>query len=350
MKIYLVGGCVRDHLLGIKPKDIDYVVVGSTTEEMLSMGFTQVGAAFPVFLKNGEEYALARKERKTGRGYNGFAVEFDPSVTLEEDLIRRDLTINSMAMDIDTGEIIDPYGGQEDLRRGLLRHTSDAFAEDPVRVLRTARFAARYSFVVDERTIQLMSDIVDELHDVPQERIWAEFEKGLMERQPARMYAVLQDCGALTDCGPLAPYASVNMAALSRVCDQDSLAVRFGVVCRGFDRESFIRCRIPAELAHVGTVAQDTIELISEYCYLTKQSRLMLLERLRALHSVFLFAECLRITKLCRPIVDDCAVLAMATIDLQDIRSVDAASIAASYPKKDIPSRIMDARLAAMTQ
>ena len=141
MKIYMVGGCVRDMILGREPEDIDYVVVGSTPEEMLEKGYTQVGATFPVFLKCSEEYALARTERKTGVGYQGFETKHDPTVTLEEDLRRRDLTINSMAQDIND-VITDPYGGRADLEAGILRHTSEAFAEDPVRVLRTARFAA----------------------------------------------------------------------------------------------------------------------------------------------------------------------------------------------------------------
>jgi tRNA nucleotidyltransferase (CCA-adding enzyme) len=194
----MVGGAVRDKVMGIEPKDIDYVVVGATPADMLKLGYQQVGADFPVFLHpvTGDEYALARQERKTGVGYNGFDTVFDPSITLEDDLIRRDLTINAMAMDLDTGEIIDPYGGVHDIAQGVLRHTSEAFAEDPVRVLRTARFAARYGFKVADDTIALMRKVVPEIDHVPAERVFAEFQKGLAEDHPHEMIKVLQQCDA----------------------------------------------------------------------------------------------------------------------------------------------------------
>jgi hypothetical protein len=192
VKIYLVGGAVRDKLMGIEPKDKDYVVVGATPQDMLNLGYTQVGASFPVFLsKEGEEYALARTERKTGVGYNGFAVDYNPYVTLEEDLKRRDLTINAMAMD-DEGNIIDPCGGKVDLEKKILRHTGPAFAEDPVRVLRLARFRARYQeFRVHHTTLELAREVVSELNHVPFERIWTELEKGMSEDGWAHMMTTL---------------------------------------------------------------------------------------------------------------------------------------------------------------
>lgn len=199
-RVFRVGGCVRDKLLGLTPKDIDFVVVGATPEEMIADGFVQVGADFPVFLKDGFEYALARKERKVAAGYHGFETEFDISVTLEEDLIRRDLTINSMAQDLETGEIIDPFGGREDLKNKVLRHTSEAFAEDPLRVLRVARFAARYQdFKVADETLELMKRIVrsGELQHLSQERIVLEFEKAFSEPDPMRFIACLFHTGAL---------------------------------------------------------------------------------------------------------------------------------------------------------
>ena len=199
-KCWLVGGAVRDMLLGREPKDRDYVVVGATPEEMIANGYEQVGADFPVFLKNGEEYALARKERKVGVGYNGFETEFDVSVTLEEDLLRRDLTINSIAYDAESGVFIDPCGGMEDLRNGVLRHTSEAFSEDPLRVLRVARFASRYShFVVDNATMDLMKDMVKagELASLTKERVVSEFEKAFSESDPMRFVSVLYLVGAL---------------------------------------------------------------------------------------------------------------------------------------------------------
>ena len=205
MKIWRVGGCVRDVMLGLEPKDIDYVVVGATPEEMIEQGYVQVGADFPVFLKDGEEYALARQERKTAPGYHGFETVFDPSITLEDDLIRRDLSINSMAIDDETGELIDPYGGRIDLAAKVLRHTSIAFAEDPLRVLRVARFAARYNdFIVDSGTMSLMRVIVNkgELAHLAKERIYVEFEKAMSEKDPFRFLAMLAECGALDKVFP----------------------------------------------------------------------------------------------------------------------------------------------------
>jgi tRNA nucleotidyltransferase (CCA-adding enzyme) len=188
MKIYLVGGAVRDELLQRPIKDRDYVVVGATPDEMLALGYEQVGADFPVFLHpvTKEEYALARTERKVGAGYHGFVTDFNSSTTLEDDLRRRDLTINAMAKDLETGEIIDPFNGQEDLANGILRHVSSAFAEDPVRVLRVARFRARYGFKIARETRDLMLSLVTsgELDHLTPERIWLELEKAFGEPTP----------------------------------------------------------------------------------------------------------------------------------------------------------------------
>lgn len=203
MKIYLVGGAVRDRLLGRAVKDRDFVVVGSTPETMRARGFRAVGKDFPVFLHpdSQEEYALARTERKTGPGYHGFAFAADPSVTLEEDLARRDLTINAMAQD-DAGRLVDPYGGARDLEGRWLRHVSDAFVEDPVRVLRVARFAARYAtlgFRVAPETLALMRAMVreGEVGHLVAERVWAETRRALGEPRPGAFVRVLRDCGAL---------------------------------------------------------------------------------------------------------------------------------------------------------
>ncbi|AUZ48467.1 multifunctional CCA addition/repair protein [Pseudomonas orientalis] len=208
MKIYKVGGAVRDRLLGIKVTDIDRVVVGATTEEMLAKGFKPVGADFPVFLdpRNGDEYALARTERKSGRGYGGFVFHASPEVTLEEDLIRRDLTINAMAED-DEGNLTDPYHGQRDLDARILRHVSPAFAEDPLRVLRVARFAARYAhlgFTVAAPTLALMRQLSEsgELEALTPERSWKEISRALMEDQPQVFIQVLRDCNALKTLMP----------------------------------------------------------------------------------------------------------------------------------------------------
>ncbi len=201
MKTYLVGGAVRDRLLGRPVGDRDWVVVGATPQDMLDAGFRPVGKDFPVFLHpdTGEEHALARTERKSGHGYHGFTFHTSPEVTLEDDLVRRDLTVNAMAEDAD-GTVIDPWGGQRDLAARVLRHVSPAFAEDPVRILRLARFAARFhDFSVAPETLQLMREMVaaGEVDHLVAERVWQELARGLMEDRPSRMFEVLRDCGAL---------------------------------------------------------------------------------------------------------------------------------------------------------
>jgi tRNA nucleotidyltransferase (CCA-adding enzyme) len=201
MKIYTVGGAVRDALLGLPVVDRDYVVVGATPEEMSAAGYTPVGQDFPVFLHpdTHEEYALARTERKSGQGYKGFTVYASPEVTLAEDLQRRDLTINAIAQDVD-GELIDPFGGRDDLEARVFRHVSSAFAEDPVRILRVARFAARFTdFAIAPDTLALMRQMVaaGEVDALVPERVWQELARGLMACKPSRMFETLRACGAL---------------------------------------------------------------------------------------------------------------------------------------------------------
>lgn len=201
MQIFMVGGAVRDRLLGLDVKDRDWVVVGATPEAMLARGFRPVGKDFPVFLHpdTQEEYALARTERKTGHGYKGFAFDAAPDVTLEDDLLRRDLTINAIACDGD-GRLIDPFGGVADIERRVFRHVSAAFGEDPVRILRVARFAARFAdFSVAPETLALMRNMVEqgEVDHLVAERVWQEFARGLMEKTPSRMISILRACGAL---------------------------------------------------------------------------------------------------------------------------------------------------------
>ncbi len=207
MQVYAVGGAIRDQLLGKPSQDRDYVVVGATPAEMEAAGYKPVGKDFPVFLhpRTKEEYALARTERKTAMGYKGFAFYAEPDVTLEEDLVRRDLTINAMAQAVGTsgaltGPVIDPHGGRRDLAARLFRHVSPAFAEDPVRILRVARFAARFhDFTVASETVALMRDMVQggEVDALVPERVWQELARGLMETRPSRMFDVLRECGAL---------------------------------------------------------------------------------------------------------------------------------------------------------
>ena len=206
MQIYMVGGAVRDALLGLPVQDRDWVVVGATPEALAAQGYVPVGKDFPVFLHptSREEYALARTERKTAQGYRGFAVHAAPDVTLEEDLARRDLTINAIAQSED-GVLTDPYGGQRDIAARVLRHVTDAFAEDPVRILRVARFAARFpDFSIAPDTMALMQRMVTdgEVDALVPERVWQELARGLMAQQPSRMFEVLRECGALTKLLP----------------------------------------------------------------------------------------------------------------------------------------------------
>jgi tRNA nucleotidyltransferase (CCA-adding enzyme) len=201
MQTYRVGGAVRDALLGLPVNDHDWVVVGATPQEMIHAGYLPVGKDFPVFLHpdTREEYALARTERKTARGYHGFAFHAEPGVTLEEDLARRDLTINAMAQDHD-GRIVDPFHGQRDLKARVLRHVTPAFREDPVRILRVARFAARFhDFTLAPETLALMREMVTggEVDALVAERVWQEIARGLMEKHPSRMFGMLRECGAL---------------------------------------------------------------------------------------------------------------------------------------------------------
>ncbi len=243
MKIYAVGGAVRDELLGLPVKDRDYVVVGATPEEMVRLGYRPVGKDFPVFLhpKTHEEYALARTERKVARGYHGFEISAAPEVTLEQDLARRDLTINAIAKD-EHGGIIDPYQGAADLKARVLRHVSPAFAEDPVRILRAARFAARFSFDIAPETQELMRSMVEagEADALVAERVWQEVALGLMEERPARMFRALRECGALnrvmpeidalfaSDAGGATALEALDAAAQAGA----GLEVRFAVLTR----------------------------------------------------------------------------------------------------------------------
>ncbi|MEI8054476.1 MAG: multifunctional CCA tRNA nucleotidyl transferase/2'3'-cyclic phosphodiesterase/2'nucleotidase/phosphatase [bacterium] len=236
MKIYLVGGAVRDQLLGLPVKERDWVVVGATPQEMLSLGFKKVGRDFPVFLhpKTHEEYALARTERKTGRGYTDFICYSDPSVTLEDDLKRRDLTINAIAQSPD-GKIIDPYNGCRDLKKHILRHVSPAFAEDSVRILRVARFAARFNdFKVHSQTNKLMQAMLvnGEVDALVPERVWQELQRALSENYPERFFTVLKNTLVLQKLFPeiSAHFISVKRALICAVKLSEDVVVRFAAI------------------------------------------------------------------------------------------------------------------------
>jgi tRNA nucleotidyltransferase (CCA-adding enzyme) len=272
MKTYLVGGTVRDQLLGRLAGDRDWVVVGATADQMRNAGFKQVGAEFPVFLHpvTGEEYALARTERKSAPGYRGFVVHAAPDVTLEQDLARRDLTINAMAIEPHSGELIDPFGGQADLRSGILRHVGPAFAEDPVRLLRVARFAARWpQFTIAPETAQLLKRLVDEgeVDALVPERVWQELARGLMEARPSRVLEVLRECGALARLLPDVDRlwgvpqppeqhpevdTGVHLLLVLDMCArlQAPLAVRFAALCHDLGKGSTPRADWPRHSRH----------------------------------------------------------------------------------------------------
>lgn len=281
MKIYQVGGAVRDRLLQRPFHDTDWVVVGATPEEMTARGFTPVGKDFPVFLhpQTHEEYALARTERKSGVGYRGFVVHTSPDVTLEEDLARRDLTINAIAAPADwtgTGAVFDPYNGQADLQARLLRHVTEAFREDPVRILRVARFAARFAdFSVHPDTMQLMREMVEagEADHLVPERVWQEISRGLMEAAPSRMFEVLRTCGALqvllpelnrlwgvpqrTEYHPEVDSGIHAMLVLDMAAQLDApLPVRFACLCHDFGKGTTPADMLPRHIGHEQRSAQ----------------------------------------------------------------------------------------------
>ncbi len=289
---YICGGAVRDTLLGLHPKDIDYVWTGITPDFLLAKGYTPVGADFPVFLdQNGDQHALARKERKVGIGYDGFVCEFDPSITIEDDLARRDLTINSLAVKIEDWDIfsttkdsrlvIDPFWGQADLTIGLLIHTSDAFAEDPIRVLRTARFAARYGFQIDPNTLLLMRSVAHELNVVSTERIWAEFAKGLMEQYPVRMMRALEDCGAFT-VSILEPFVVYFRGALEKCDDTTPLECRFALCSYDFKEEDYQKLSIPNNCSSLAKIYHTVCDDLIYYDKLDDCAKLELFAETRA--------------------------------------------------------------------
>ncbi|MBU3595597.1 polynucleotide adenylyltransferase [Polynucleobacter sp. 86C-FISCH] len=285
MKVYAVGGAIRDTLMGLPVHDIDYVVVGSSVEEMIAKGYRPVGKDFPVFLhpETQAEYALARTERKTGQGYKGFHFYADPSVTLEQDLERRDLTINAMAQEVGAdgkqfGPIIDPYNGQEDLAAKIFRHVSDAFAEDPLRLLRIARFSARFpEFRIADETLIALKAIVQsgELKTLSAERIWQELARGLVAAKPMHLFQVLLNTGAASTLLP-----TTLVAKLSEESFREALITHFSCASNGLDERcaitlmdlpageirSWADCvRMPIEVRDYSEIFSDLRVLVNKY-------------------------------------------------------------------------------------
>lgn len=399
MKIYIVGGAVRDRLLGLPVKDRDWVVVGATPQAMLDAGYKPVGKDFPVFLhpKTHEEYALARTERKVGRGYHGFTFHTSPDVTLEQDLARRDLTINAIAEDAD-GTLTDPYGGQADLAAGVLRHVSPAFAEDPVRILRLARFAARFGFGTAPETLALMRQMVDdgEVDALVPERVWQELSRGLMERHPSRMFLALRQCGALArilpevdalfgvpqraDYHPEIDTGDHVMRVIDYAAQQDQpLPVRFAALCHDLGK-----ALTPADVLprHIGHEARG-VEPLAALCQrLRVPAECRDLAQLSCLHHtkvhvagdmrpdtvLRLFRDCDALRRperfaqlLAASLADARGRLGFEDCDYPQVdwlaamldaaRGVDAGAIAAGCQNKaDIPLAVDRARLAAITE
>ena len=342
MKFYSVGGAVRDELLGLAVQDRDYVVVGATPEEMVAQGFKPVGKDFPVFLhpKTHEEYALARTERKSGRGYKGFKVYAAPDVTLEDDLKRRDLTINAMAKAED-GTLIDPFHGQKDLRNGVLRHVSEAFAEDPVRILRVARFAARLGFSVHEQTMHLMRRMVEsgEADHLVAERVWQEFSRGLAEAHPERMFEVLERCGFLEKALPELKAWPQRFAG--------SIPVRFTVLTWPLDETAIQalceRLRAPNEVCELAlSAARNKANLKNS----KPEGLLALLKGADAFRRPERFAELMDAARLAEPGVDT----KRAERALAAANAVDAGAIAKSAKGADIGRLVDAARLKAIRE
>lgn len=361
MKTYAVGGSVRDELLGLAVQDRDYVVVGADPAEMLARGFKAVGADFPVFLHpdSHEEYALARTERKTGPGYKGFAFHAAPDVTLEEDLRRRDLTINAMARAED-GTLVDPYGGAKDLRAGILRHVSDAFAEDPVRILRVARFAARFGFAIAPETEALMRRMVEsgEADALVPERVWQELARGLMERSPSRMLAVLRDCGALARVLPELDRAYARPDVPERLAHRldeaaargYGLAVRFALLTLDLAVEDVAslgaRVNAPNEcrdLARLAACERDEARRPD----LDAESTVALLERCDAFRRGERLERLLEVAE-CDALPASIAISRKHLADaLAAARAVDAGAVARANPQ-DVAGAVRRARIAAI--
>lgn len=401
---FLVGGAVRDRLLGLPVQDRDWVVVGAAPADLLAAGYQPVGKDFPVFLHPAthDEVALARTERKTAAGYHGFAFHAAPDVTLEQDLARRDLTINAMAED-GAGRVIDPYGGQRDLAAGVLRHVSPAFAEDPVRILRLARFAARFAdFTVAPETLDLMRAMVaaGEVDALVAERVWQELSRGLMERRPSRMLQVLRDAGALARLlpevealfgvpQPEAHHPEIDTGLhLLMVLDQCArlgapLTVRYACLCHDLGKGTTRKEELPRHIAHearseklaralsarwkVPTDCRELAELVArEHTHVhqstgfSAEARLRLMERCDAWRRPERFAELLwacecdargRLGLEDRPYPQRERLLAdLAAVQQVDLAAVSAAALARGAKGPDIGRAVQHARLEALRQ
>lgn len=356
MDIYKVGGAVRDRLLGKPVYERDWVIVGATPQQMLDKGFKQVGKDFPVFLHptTGEEYALARTERKTGTGYTGFSFDTSPNITLEDDLSRRDLTINAMAED-EKGELIDPYGGYQDLQSRLLRHVSQAFIEDPLRVLRVARFAARLpEFEVADETLELLKQIVrsGELRSLVAERVWQEWYKALQAPAPWRFFEVAEQCGALESLWPELHKQHYNWQAILRYTAEYAQAevVRFASSVIEVDdiRHLGETWRIPSAYIKLAQLVQQHYRQFKQA--FDAETILQLIESMDGLRRSQRFKEALTVIRCywrCDNLVQQRIELLDQAVD--EIKPITARYLGITHlPGPDIPQHIRQARLEAI--
>ncbi|NLD67557.1 MAG: multifunctional CCA tRNA nucleotidyl transferase/2'3'-cyclic phosphodiesterase/2'nucleotidase/phosphatase [Limnobacter sp.] len=357
MQVYCVGGAVRDELLGLPVRDRDWVVVGATPAMLEARGFRPVGRDFPVFLhpQTQEEYALARTERKSGNGYRGFVTDFSPDVTLEDDLRRRDLTINAIARSAD-GTLVDPWNGRRDLEQRVLRHVSPAFVEDPVRILRVARFAARFAdFTIADETMSLMRTMVErgEVDHLVPERVWQEIARGLMEAQPSRMLEVLRECGALArivaelDAAWTDETASMLDAAAARDLP---LAVRFAVLVHAVPAERIdalaASLRAPTDCRDVARLLARELPTLRDSAHLDADALASLVERLDGPRRPQRMEQVLAAAG----IVDERAALDRVRQAATAIGSIDAGAIARAGPATGIRERLHAARVEAVRE
>ena len=364
MQAFVVGGAVRDELLGLPVQDHDWVVVGATPEDMIAKGFRPVGKDFPVFLHpdTHEEYALARTERKTAPGYHGFVFHTAPDVKLEDDLIRRDLTINAMARAED-GTIVDPYGGLRDLKNRVFRHVSPAFAEDPVRILRLARFAARFpEFTVADTTLALMRSMVEagEVDALVPERVWQELARGLMEQKPSRMLAVLRDCGALARILPEldALWGEHMLLVIDHAAERGfDLPVRFAALMHDLREDTgprlitelCKRLRVPTDCRDLAVMTAREHDNVSRALELAPDTIVTLFERCDAFRKPDRFAQMLQASG-CDVRRRDYPQAPYLLRALDAARGVNAGEVAARHAdnREKIPEAVHAARVAAV--
>jgi tRNA nucleotidyltransferase (CCA-adding enzyme) len=351
---YLVGGNVRDALLGRAVQDRDWVVVGATPEEMLRAGFKPVGADFPVFLhpETKDEYALARTERKSGRGYLGFTIYASPEVTIEEDLARRDLTINAIAQTAD-GALVDPFHGRIDLQNKVLRHVSAAFAEDPLRVLRLARFAARLDgFTVAEETLALARSLRDELTTLTPERVWQEISRGLNEAAPQRMFEVLIACDAWPQIASFVPTAQLaHVGAVVRALPRET-PMRYAALALACEDALLADAlaqhwKVPRECSELAQTARLGVNALPRYAAMTAEDKVDFFTRVDAFRRSERFAQALRVACGWSGDVRSEAVIQN---DWRAANAVNAGEIASNVPTAQVKAAVRAARARAISQ